>query len=80
MKNNTAAQHKHCKSLSPGLKAQVLTIHAAEQKKHREALSPKQKGQVMTIDEAVHKKQYVLLPPEKKASSWKPGLNNVMNI
>jgi hypothetical protein len=66
MKNNTAAQHKHCKSLSPGQKAQVLTINAAEQKKHRESLSPEQKGKVMAIDAAVHKKQYELLRPEKK--------------
>ncbi len=33
-KNNTAAQHKHCKSLSPDQKAQVLTINAAKQNKH----------------------------------------------
>ena len=33
-KNNTAAQHKYPKSLSPVQKAQVLTIDAAEHKKH----------------------------------------------
>jgi hypothetical protein len=67
VKNNTAAQQKHCKSLSPGQKAQVLTINAAEQKKHRESLSPEQKMHIMTIDTAAHKKQYELLPPKRKA-------------
>ena len=33
VKNNVAAQCKHCKSLSPDQKAQVLTINAAEHKK-----------------------------------------------
>ncbi len=33
-KNNTAAQHKYCKSLSPDQKAQVNTKNAAEHKKH----------------------------------------------
>jgi hypothetical protein len=33
-KNNTVAQHKYCKSLSPDKKAQVLTIDAAAYKKH----------------------------------------------
>jgi hypothetical protein len=32
VKNNTAAQHKHRKFLSPDQKAQVLKINAAEQK------------------------------------------------
>jgi hypothetical protein len=32
-KNNTAAQHKYCKSLSPVQKAQVYTKDAAEHKK-----------------------------------------------
>ena len=32
-KKNTAAQHTHCKSLSPDQKAQVLTINAAKHKK-----------------------------------------------
>jgi hypothetical protein len=67
MKNNTAAQHKHCKLFSPGHKAQVYTKDAAEHKKHRKSLSPEQKDKVMTIDAAVHKKQYELLSPEKKA-------------
>jgi hypothetical protein len=80
VKNNTAAQHKDCKSLSPDQKAQVLTINAAEHKKHRQTLSPEQKVQVMTIDAAAYKKQYELLPPEKKLDSRKPGLNNIMNI
>ncbi len=35
VKNNVAAQHKHCKSLSPHQKAQVLTIDAAKHKKHQ---------------------------------------------
>ena len=56
MKNNTAAQHKHCKFFSPGQKAQVLTINAAEQKKHQESLSAEQKVQVMTTDAAAHKR------------------------
>jgi hypothetical protein len=33
VKNNTAAQHKHCKSLFPDKKTQVLTINASEHKK-----------------------------------------------
>ncbi len=33
VKDNTAAQHKHCKSLSHDQKAQVLKIDAAEHKK-----------------------------------------------
>ncbi len=50
-------------------------------KKHQESSSPEQKGQVMTIDAAVHKKKlYELLPFEKKRDSWKPKLNNAMNI
>ncbi len=32
-KNNTAAQHKYCKFLSPNQKAQVYTKDAAEHKK-----------------------------------------------
>ncbi len=32
VKNNTVAQHKHLKSLSPDQKAQVLTINAAKHK------------------------------------------------
>ncbi len=67
VKNNTAAQHKHPKSLSPDQKAQVLTIDAAAHKKQRKSLSPEQKGQVMTINAAAHQKQYELLPPEKKS-------------
>jgi hypothetical protein len=39
VKNNTAAQHKHCKSLSPEQKAQVLTVNAVENKKLRVSLS-----------------------------------------
>ncbi len=66
LKNNTATQHKHCKSLSPEQKAQVLTIDAAKHKKHQESLSPEQKGQVMSNDAAALKKQYELLPREKK--------------
>jgi hypothetical protein len=57
VKNNTAAQHKHCKSLSPDQKAQVYTKDAAEHKKHRKSLSPDQKGQVMAIDAAAHTKK-----------------------
>jgi hypothetical protein len=67
VKNNTAAQHKHGKSLSPDQKAQVLIINAAKQKKHQESLSPEQKGQIRSIDVAAHKEQYELLPLEKKA-------------
>ncbi len=45
------------------------------------SLSSEQKGEVMTINAAAHKKQYELLPPgEKKLDSWKPRLNNIMNI
>ncbi len=66
MKNDTAAQYKHCKSLSSVQKAQVLTIDTAAHKKHRESLSSEQKGQIKSINLAAHKKQYVLLPPEKK--------------
>jgi hypothetical protein len=39
VKDNTAAQHKHCKSLSPDQKAQVLKINVAKHKKHQESLS-----------------------------------------
>jgi hypothetical protein len=39
VKINTAAQHKHCKFLSPGQKAQLLTINAAEKKTPRVSLS-----------------------------------------
>jgi hypothetical protein len=67
VKNNTAAQNKHCKSLSPDQIAQVLKINAAKHKKYRKSLSPEQKGEVMTINAAAHKKQYELLPTEKKA-------------
>ncbi len=67
MKNNTAAQHKHCKSLSPDQNAQVLKINAAKHKKHSKSLSPEQKVQVKTNNATAHKKQYELLPPEKKA-------------
>ncbi len=67
VKNNTAAQNKHCKSLAPDQKAQVLEKNAAEHKNHRESLSPEQKVEVMTINAAAHKKQYELLPLEKKA-------------
>ncbi len=67
MKNNTAAQNKHCKSLAPNQKAQVLEKNAADQKKHRKSLSPEQKGQIKSINAITHKKQYELLPPEKKA-------------
>ncbi len=67
MKNNTAAQNKHCKSLSPDQKSQVLKINAANQKKHRKSLSSEQKGQTKSIDAAAHKRKYELLPPEKKA-------------
>ncbi len=80
IKDNTAAQHKHCKSLSSDQKAQVYSRDAAEHKKHQESLSAEQKVQVMTINAALHKKQYELLPPKKKQDSWKPRLNNVMNI
>jgi hypothetical protein len=66
VKNNTAAQHIHCKFLSSDQKAQV-TIDAAAHKKQWKSLSPEQKGQVMTINAAAHKKQYELLPLEKKA-------------
>jgi hypothetical protein len=62
VKNNTAAQHKYCKSLYPDQKAEVLTINAAEHKKHNKSLSPEQKGQVMTIEAAAHKRKYQLLP------------------
>jgi hypothetical protein len=34
-KTNTAAQHKHCKSLSPDQKTQVYTKDAAEHKKNK---------------------------------------------
>jgi hypothetical protein len=44
VKNNTAAQHKHCKSLSPDQKAQVLKVDAAADKKIRESLSAEQKN------------------------------------
>jgi hypothetical protein len=67
VKNNTAAQNKHCKSRSPDQKAQVLKINAADQKKHRKSLSSEQKGQTRSIDAAAHKRKYELLPPEKKA-------------
>ncbi len=56
VKNNTAAQHKHCKSLSPDQKAQVLTIDTAEHKKQQESLSSEQKGQTKPINVAAHKK------------------------
>jgi hypothetical protein len=65
--NNTAAQHKHCKSLVPDKKAQVLKMNAAKQIKHQESLSSEQIVQVMTNNATAHKKQYELLPPEKKA-------------
>jgi hypothetical protein len=67
VKNNTAAQHKHCKSLSPDQKAQVYTQVAAEHKQHRKSLSPEQKGQVIKNDVAKHKRKYQLLSLEKKA-------------
>ncbi len=67
MKNNTAAQHKHCKFFSPNQNAQVYTKDAAEHKKHSKSLSPEQKVQVMTNNATAHKKQYELLPLEKKA-------------
>jgi hypothetical protein len=66
-KNNTAAQHKHCKLLSPDQNAQVYTKDAAEHKKQQKSLSPEQKGQIKSINAAVHKRKYELLPPEKKA-------------
>ncbi len=56
MKNNTVAQNKHRKSLSPDHKVQVYTKDAAEHKKHRKSLSPEQKGEVMMINAAAHKK------------------------
>ncbi len=67
-------------SLSPDQKAQVYTKNAAENTKHQESLSSEQKVQVMTIDAAAHKRKYELLPTEKKQDSWKPRLNNIMNI
>ncbi len=80
MKNNTAAQHKHCESLSHDQIAQVLKINAAKRTKHRKSLSPEQKGEVMTIDAAAHKNNMSCFPRRKKKDSWKPRLNNVMNI
>jgi hypothetical protein len=47
VKNNTAAQHKHCKSLSPEQKGQVLTIDAAAHKKQYELLPSKRKATLM---------------------------------
>jgi hypothetical protein len=67
IKDNTAAQHKNPRSLSPDQKAQLYSRDAAEHKKHQESLSPEQKVQVMTINAVAHKKQYELLPPPKKA-------------
>jgi hypothetical protein len=54
VKNNTAAQHKHHKSLCLDQKAKVYSRDAAEHKhkKHQESLSAEQKGQVMTINVA----------------------------
>jgi hypothetical protein len=46
VKKNTAAQHKHCKSLSPEQKAQSLTIDAAVHKKQNELL-PSKKARLM---------------------------------
>jgi hypothetical protein len=69
VKNNTAAQKKHCKSLAPDQKAYVLKTDAAEHKKHRKSLSPEQKGQIKSMNAVVHKKQYELLPPEKKSKT-----------
>ncbi len=67
MKNNTAAQNKHCKSLVPYQKADVLKTDAAKHKKHRKSLSPEQKAQIKSTDAVAHKKQYKLLPLDKKA-------------
>ncbi len=75
VKNNTAAQHKHHKSLSSDHKAQVYTKDAAEHKKHRKFLSPEQKGEVMTINAAAHKIKMSCFPRRKKLDSWKPRLN-----
>ena len=57
IKDNTAAQHKNPRSLSPDQKAQLYSRDAAEHKKHQESLSPKQKAQIKSIDTAAHKKQ-----------------------
>jgi hypothetical protein len=67
VKKNTAAQHKHQKSLSPDHKAQVLKTNAAEHRKQWKSLSPEQKDKVMAIDTVAHKIKYMLLPLEKKA-------------
>ncbi len=79
VKNNTAAQNKHCKSLAPNQKADVYKKNVAEHKKHRKSLSPEQKAQIKSTDAVAHKR-YELLPLDKKQDSWKPQLNNVMNI
>ncbi len=79
-KNNAAALNKHLKSLIPNQKAQELEKNAVEQKNHCKSLSSEQKAQIRSINAVAHKKQYELLPPEKKQDSWKPRLNNVMNI
>jgi hypothetical protein len=47
VKNNTAAQHKHCNSLSPEQKAQGLTINAAAHKKQYESLPSKKKARLI---------------------------------
>jgi hypothetical protein len=67
VKNNTVAQHKHRKSLSPEHKAQGLTIYAAAHKKQYKLHPPEKKARLMeTKSEQRHEH---LTKEEKKFSA-----------
>ncbi len=78
-----ADAHNHNKkreSLSPEDNDLFDKKNAVTLKKHRKSFTPNQRDQVLKKDAAEHKINTSCFPQRKKQDSWKPRLNNVMNI
>jgi hypothetical protein len=72
VKNNTVAQNKHRKSLSPDQKAQVLKINAADQKNIERLSLLNRKVKLSQLMQLHTKENMSCSPWRKKQDSWKP--------
>ena len=80
LQTNADAHNKKRESLSPEDKELFDKNHTAAQNKYCKTLTPDQRGQVLKKMLPNTKNNTSCFPQRKKQDSWKPRLNNVMNI
>jgi hypothetical protein len=80
LETNADVHKKKQESLSPEYKNLFGKNNTAAQHKHCKPLSPDQKAQENTKMLLRTKNNIGCFPRRKKEDSWKPRLNNVMNI